>query len=82
MFHRNNNCCDSCCNSCGSTGGVVAPSAEPIAPPKKMPASPAPQKETRIDSGIQNAPVPQAAPTLESAPAVVPSIDADSKSPF
>jgi len=47
-----------------------------------MPQKAAPGKEVRIDTPIQ-APVPQAAPTLESAPAVVPSIDADSKnSPF
>jgi len=47
-----------------------------------MPQKGAGGKEVRIDTPIQ-APIPQAAPILENAPAVVPSIDADSKnSPF
>lgn len=90
-------CGNGCCGANGAIGGTIGAPVqgtmprvgEPIQAPKKMPQSgprtggDAPAKEVRIITPPSGNPIPApTTPALETAPAIVPSLDADNRNPF
>jgi hypothetical protein len=88
LFHRKS-CCETVatcggCDGCGAAPMVApAPRPEPI-PAPGTPAKKMPNTKTTQNFAPESVPVPDSTPALETAPAVVPNVpaDTDRKEPF